>query len=32
MQDYPIDEEGVDVDKPEEALGVATKLKDIGTK
>ena len=31
-EDYPVDEEGVDVDKPEETLGVATKLKDIGTK
>ncbi|ORY33090.1 cyclophilin-like domain-containing protein [Naematelia encephala] len=31
-EDYPVDEESVDVDKPEEALGVATKLKDIGTK
>lgn len=31
-QDYPADEEGVDAEKPEEALGVATKLKEIGTK
>jgi peptidyl-prolyl isomerase D len=30
-EDYPIDEEGIDVDKPEEALPVALKLKDIGT-
>lgn len=30
-QDYPIDEERIDAEKPEEALQVATKLKDIGT-
>jgi len=27
-----VDEESVNIDIPEEALGVATKLKDIGTK
>jgi peptidyl-prolyl isomerase D len=31
-EDWPVDEEGIDVDKPEECLGVAEKLKDIGTK
>ena len=31
MQDYPADEEGVDTEKPDEALKVALKLKDIGT-
>ncbi|RXK37434.1 peptidyl-prolyl cis-trans isomerase D [Tremella mesenterica] len=30
-EDYPADEEGVDTEKPEEALGVALKLKEIGT-
>lgn len=30
-EDYPADEEGVDTEKPEEALKVALKLKDIGT-
>ncbi|KAK1922649.1 cyclophilin-like domain-containing protein [Papiliotrema laurentii] len=30
-EDYPADEEGIDVDKPEEALSVGIKLKDIGT-
>lgn len=31
-EDYPADEEGVDAEKAEEALSVAAKLKDIGTK
>lgn len=31
-EDYPVDEEGVDAEKPEEALSVAGKLKEIGTK
>lgn len=31
-EDYPVDEEGVDAEKPEEALDVAIKLKEIGTK
>jgi peptidyl-prolyl isomerase D len=31
-EDYPADEEGVDAEKPEEALSVAAKLKEIGTK
>jgi peptidyl-prolyl isomerase D len=30
-EDYPDDEEGIDADKPDEALSVATKLKEIGT-
>lgn len=30
-EDYPADEEGIDVDKQEEALSVGLKLKDIGT-
>lgn len=30
-EDYPDDEEGINVDKPEEALSVGIKLKDIGT-
>ncbi|KAK8843983.1 peptidyl-prolyl cis-trans isomerase D [Kwoniella newhampshirensis] len=30
-EDYPQDEEGVDAEKAEEALGVATKLKAVGT-
>lgn len=30
-EDYPDDEEGINADVPEEALSVATKLKDIGT-
>ncbi|GFZ47307.1 peptidylprolyl isomerase [Saitozyma sp. JCM 24511] len=31
-EDYPVDEERIDAEKPEEALEVATKLKEIGTK
>jgi peptidyl-prolyl isomerase D len=31
-QDYPVDEERIDAEKPEEALQVATKLKEIGTR
>lgn len=31
-EDYPVDEEGVDAEKPDEALSVAGKLKEIGTK
>jgi peptidyl-prolyl isomerase D len=31
-EDWPADEEGVDVEKPEECLGVAQKLKEVGTK
>lgn len=31
-EDYPADEEGIDAEKPEEALSVAAKLKEIGTK
>lgn len=31
-EDYPADEEGIDAEKPEEALSVAGKLKEIGTK
>ncbi|RSH95180.1 peptidyl-prolyl cis-trans isomerase cpr6 [Saitozyma podzolica] len=31
-EDYPVDEEKIDAEKPEEALEVATKLKEIGTK
>lgn len=31
-EDYPADEEGVDAEKPEEALSVASKLKEIGTR
>ncbi|KAK4683858.1 peptidyl-prolyl isomerase D, partial [Tremellales sp. Uapishka_1] len=31
-EEYPQDEEGIDAEKPEEALVVAAKLKDIGTK
>jgi peptidyl-prolyl isomerase D len=31
-EDWPADEEGIDVDKPEECLVVADKLKEIGTK
>lgn len=30
-EDFPADEEGIDVDKPEETLEVGKKLKDIGT-
>lgn len=30
-QDYPTDEESIDAEKPEEALSVASKLKDLGT-
>jgi peptidyl-prolyl isomerase D len=31
-EDYPDDEESIDAEKPEEALGVAAKLKEVGTK
>ncbi|WWC98071.1 peptidyl-prolyl cis-trans isomerase D [Kwoniella sp. B9012] len=31
-EDYPQDEEGIDAEKAEEALSVALKLKDVGTK
>ncbi|KAI9636793.1 cyclophilin-like domain-containing protein [Dioszegia hungarica] len=31
-EDYPVDEERIDAEKPEEALQVATKLKEIGTR
>jgi peptidyl-prolyl isomerase D len=31
-EDHPADEEGIDVDKPEEALSVALKLKELGTR
>lgn len=31
-EDYPDDEESIDAEKPEEAFGVATKLKEVGTK
>lgn len=31
-EDYPADEEGIDAEKADEALSVASKLKDVGTK